>query len=50
LEINNILKLEKIILKIVDNVQGQGENRFKSGAYTLVFEHFETVFNAAFEL
>jgi hypothetical protein len=33
----------KTILKIVDNVQGQGENRFKSGAYTTVFEHFESV-------
>ena len=33
--------------KIVDNAQGQGENRFKSGAYTLVFEHFESVFNTA---
>ena len=34
-------------LKIVDHVQGQGENRFKSGAYTLVFEHFESVLNTA---
>jgi hypothetical protein len=38
---------KKPILKIVDNAQGQGENRFKSGAYTLVFEHFESVFNTA---
>jgi hypothetical protein len=37
----------KTISKIVDHAQGQGENRFKSGAYTLVFEHFESVFNAA---
>jgi len=35
------------ISKIVDYVQGQGKNRFKSGAYTLVFEHFESVFNTA---
>ena len=35
------------ISKIVDYVQGQGENRFKSGAYTTVFEHFESVFNDA---
>ena len=35
------------ILKIVDYVQGQGENRFKSGAYTVVFEHFESVCNTA---
>jgi hypothetical protein len=35
------------ISKIVDYVQGQGENRFNSGAYTLVFEHFESVFNTA---
>jgi hypothetical protein len=35
------------VSKIVDQVKGQGENRFKSGAYTLVFEHFESVFNKA---
>ncbi len=35
------------ISKIVDHVQGQGKSRFKSGAYTLVFEHFESVFNTA---
>ncbi len=35
----------EVISKIVDNVQGQGENRFKNGAYTLVFEYFESVFN-----
>jgi hypothetical protein len=35
----------KAISKIVDHVQGQSENRFKSGAYTTVFEHFESVFN-----
>ncbi len=34
-------------LKIVDHVQGQGENRFESRAYTLVFEHFESDFNTA---
>jgi hypothetical protein len=38
---------DKSGLKSVDNVQGQGKNRFKSGAYTLVFEHFESVFNDA---
>jgi hypothetical protein len=37
------------ISKIVDYAQGQGENRFKSGAYTLVFEHFESVFNTVIE-
>jgi hypothetical protein len=41
-----MLLLESIT-KIVDHVQGQGENRFKSGAYTTVFEHFESVFNTA---
>ena len=35
------------ISKIVDHVQGQDENRFKSGVYTLVFEHFESVCNTA---
>ncbi len=35
------------ILKIVDRVQGQGANRFESGAYTIVFEHFESVCNTA---
>ena len=33
--------------KIVDHVQGQGINRFESRAYTLVFEHFESVYNTA---
>jgi hypothetical protein len=28
------------ISKIVDYHQGQGKNRFKSGAYTAVFKHF----------
>jgi hypothetical protein len=42
-----ITKLYKVISKIVDHAQGQGENRFKSGAYTVVFEHFESVFNTA---
>ena len=35
------------ISKIVDHVQGRGEKRFKNGAYTLVFEYFESVFNKA---
>jgi hypothetical protein len=39
----NDFKQLEAISKIVDHVQGQGENRFKSGAYTLVFEHFESV-------
>jgi hypothetical protein len=33
----------KAFSKRVGNAQGQGENRFKSGADTLVFEHFESV-------
>ena len=37
----------KPIPKIVDYIQGHGENRFKSGAYTTVFEHFEPIFNTA---
>jgi hypothetical protein len=37
----------KTVLKIADRARGQGENQFKSGAYTLVFEHFELVFNTA---
>jgi hypothetical protein len=41
--------LFEVSSKIVDYAQGQGENRFKSGAYTLVFEHFESVFNTAIE-
>ena len=40
-------KISKPISKIVDNVYGRGENRFKSKAYTLVFEYFESVFNYA---
>jgi hypothetical protein len=35
------------VLEIAGKVQGQGKNRFKSGAYTAVFEHFESVFNTA---
>ena len=35
----------KTVFKIADHAQGQGENQFESGAYTLVFEHFELVFN-----
>jgi hypothetical protein len=35
--------------KALDNVQGQGAERFKSGAYTLVREHFEPVRNTAIE-
>ncbi len=35
------------ISKIVDSVKGQGANRFKHGAYTLVFEYFESVGNTA---
>ena len=41
------LLYSKAVLKIVDHVQGQGANPFKSGAYTTVFEHFESVCNAA---
>ena len=37
--------LLKVISKIVDHGQGHGENRFGNGAYTTVFEAFETVFN-----
>ena len=37
----------KSVLKIADHAQGQGANRFKSGAYTIVFEHFESVCNTA---
>jgi len=33
--------------KTRSNVRGQGAKRFKSGAYTLVREHFETFCNAA---
>jgi len=39
----------KIVLKIVDRAQGHGANRFKSRAYTLVFEHFESVWYTALE-
>ncbi len=35
-------KLEAIS-KIVDHVQGRDAKRFKHGAYTLVFEYFESV-------
>jgi hypothetical protein len=40
----------KAVLKLqITPPQGQGANRFKSGAYTLVFEHFESVCNTALE-
>ena len=41
--------LTEPISKIVDHVQGQGENRFEIGVYTIVFEHFEAVCNATIE-
>ena len=44
-----IISLAEAISKIVDHVQGHGANRFKSRAYTLVFEHFESVWNTALE-
>jgi hypothetical protein len=40
-ELEVILKLPEAILKIADRVREQGKIRFKSGAYTLVREHFE---------
>ena len=45
IELRNIFL--EAVLKIVAYVQGQGTNRFESGAYTIVFEHFESVCNAA---
>jgi hypothetical protein len=41
--------LEKFepISKIADHAKGRGANRFKNGAYTLVFEYFESVCNKA---
>ena len=36
-------------LKIVDKRSGQGAERVKSGAYTLVCEHFGSVCNAAMD-
>ncbi len=35
------------ISKILDHVQGRDANRFENGAYTLVFEYFESVCNKA---
>jgi hypothetical protein len=32
---------------MIDHAPGRGANRFKSGAYTLVFEYFESVCNKA---
>ena len=37
------LKKFEAIIKIVDYARELGANRFKSGAYTLVFEHFVSV-------
>jgi hypothetical protein len=37
----------KTVLKLPDFVREQGANRFISGAYTTVREHFETVRSAA---
>jgi hypothetical protein len=43
-----ILKLFlEAVLKIADYVQGHDANRFESGVYTIVFEHFESVCNTA---
>jgi hypothetical protein len=48
---------QEAIVKIVDNVQGQGANgsadlvagQFKNGADTFIFEYFESVWNKALE-
>jgi hypothetical protein len=37
----------KIGFKRLDDIRGQGLIRFKSGAYTVVREYFETDYNAA---
>jgi hypothetical protein len=37
----------KSYIKDVDQGSGQGAERFKSGAYTAVCEHFEPIRNAA---
>ncbi len=39
----------EFISKIVHQLQEQGAGRRKSGAYTIVCEHFEEVGNAAIE-
>jgi hypothetical protein len=36
----------KLVLKLLGLARGQGVVRFKSGAYTIVREHFEPVHNA----
>jgi hypothetical protein len=41
-------KIFEPVSKMVDYVLGRGENRFKSGAYTLVCGYFESVFNNAY--
>jgi hypothetical protein len=43
------VKKTKSGLKAADHVQGQGVTRIKSGAYTLVREHFDSWDNAAIE-
>ena len=42
------LELVKSDLKTSDHARRQGAIRFKSGAYTIVREHFESDRNAAF--
>ncbi len=42
-----IILKSKLVDKPLDFVRGQGAIRFKSGAYTLVREHFESDWNAA---
>jgi len=37
----------KPAFRALDLVRGQGLGRFKSGAYTIVREHFEATHNAA---
>jgi hypothetical protein len=39
----------KAVFTATDYVQGQGLRRFKSEAYTIVREHFETPRNAGIE-
>jgi hypothetical protein len=42
-----LIKDTKPVFRALDLVRGQGVSRFKSGAYTIVREHFEAARNTA---
>jgi hypothetical protein len=47
--VKRLLSIDRSDFRILNHVREQGANRFESGAYTLVCEHFGLICNAAIE-